>query len=968
MCFLRKLACVRLNHFNRCACLFTLLLCYNEAMDGLFEGQKDLMLIENKRLKAENNRLKEENKRLRRQVTNLSPTISLFDPPIESITQNSNTNKNSNPDQKTTLFLSLFKGRTDVFAKRWENLNKGTSGYIPVCANEWHIGICIKPKEKCSSCHNKDYVKYTEKTVNNHLSGKMIVGIYPLLSDDTCHFLVIDFDKSSWKKDVSAISQVCESYDIPYSVERSRSGNGAHIWFFFDDPLPAKIARKLGSALLTTVMINYYQLGFDSYDRFFPNQDTLPSGGFGNLIALPLQKLASTTGNTVFIDSTLVPYEDQWTYLATIKKISIKFIVDTIKKLNGSNELGLLYQDNTEEDKPWEQKKEPVFFDTQDLPKEVTITLSNMLYIPKKHLSSKAINHLMRFAAFKNPEFYKNQAMRLPTYNKPRIIHLAEDFEEYIGLPRGCLEDLQKFFESYQVETKINDELNSGKLIQTTFSGQLTDTQLEAGRALIQHDNGILAAGTAFGKTVIAAWIIGQKKVNTLILVHRQQLLDQWIDRLHQFLPETNIGFIGGGKYKPSGIIDVAILQSLNSNDTVNPLAKDYGMVIIDECHHVSAFSFEKVVKASSAKYLYGLSATPKRQDGHQPILFMRCGPIRYQVDALAQAIKRPFDHIVSPRFTPFKMPKNENDEKRSIQEIYTAITTHEARNNLIVHDVLEAYQEGRNSIVLADRVDHVKDLANRLGDKIDPVIVLSGGMNKKLRSQTKLKLSESNDQKPRVIVATGKYAGEGFDDSCLDTLFLVSPVAWQGTLQQYIGRLHRLYETKKEVRVYDYVDIHEAVLEKMYYKRIKAYKAAGYTIKAMDLRWKEIGVLFDLNTYLEPFYKDLNEAYDQILIVSPRLAKHKVEYMAKTLSPVVAKGIKVTITTSETDDLILAILTRSGLEVQSKDDLVQQYTIIDRSIIWYGSIQILGNNRPEETIMRLQNRDLALEIICQQE
>jgi superfamily II DNA or RNA helicase len=755
---------------------------------------------------------------------------------IETETEGKPLNNFSDTKNKIILFMSLFKGREDVYAKRWQN-KKGVSGYSPVCLNEWKPGVCAKPKIKCSKCTQKFYAQLNVNTVEEHLRGKSVIGIYPMCPDETCSFLTIDFDDDGWEKDVSAIRDVCRKFDIPIAVERSRSGNGSHVWFFFEDRVSAVLARKFGTTLLTYSMSKRHEISFKSYDRFFPNQDTMPKGGFGNLIALPLQMSARQNGNSVFVDEKFDPYADQWEFLAGIQRLSETNLTFLITRLCAGNELGTLKKDDVEVDKPWVTT--PVRLRKEDVPDKVKIVKSGMHYICKTGFSPKALNALKRLAAFRNPDFYKSQAMRMPTYNKPRVISCSDDLEKYLCLPRGCEDDVRNLLNEYNVGVNWIDETNHGKAIDVEFNGVLRGEQRSAVDELIRYEDGVLSATTAFGKTVVGASLIAERKVNTLILVHRQQLLSQWMTRLSEFLiineqlPElpkkrgrkrkqSLIGQLGAGKDRLSGVIDVAIMQSLNTAGEVKGCVKKYGMIIVDECHHIPAFSFEQILKKSNAKYVYGLTATPARQDGHHPIIFLHCGPIRFKVDAKKQAEKMPFDHYVIPRFSYFRIPAGKNEEELTIQETYTELIEDEIRNQLIVDDVVSCYENGRNSLILTERTAHVKSLTNKLRERIPDVIALVGSMGAKETRERFERISATPANKPLTLVATGKFVGEGFDEPRLDTLFLAMPISWKGTLQQYAGRLHRLYENKNEIRIYDYVDIQVRILEKMYGKRLR--------------------------------------------------------------------------------------------------------------------------------------------------
>jgi len=566
-------------------------------------------------------------------------------------------------------------------------------------------------------------------------------------------------------------------------------------------------------------MGKHHEIDFKTYDRLIPNQDTMPKGGFGNLIALPLQKEARNNGNSVFIDENFNEYSDQWQYLQSTQKYSLADIEKFIRELGGGDELGELRKES-EDEKPWEGKKPTTKLKKTDFPNEVRIVRANMLYIRKEGFSNSALNKLKRLAAFRNPEFYRAQAMRLPTFDKPRIVSCSDETEQYLCLPRGLESEIVNLINENNINIIFIDKYNKGNAIDVEFNGTLRDEQQIAIEKMLEHDNGVLSATTAFGKTVIGAKLIAECKVNTLILVHRTSLLSQWVERLSEFLiinetpvvqttpkgrksKEFLIGQIGGGNNSISGIIDVAVIQSLISSDEVKDLVKNYGMVILDECHHGSAFTFEQVLKTTNAKYVYGLTATPTRKDGHHPIIYMQCGAIRYSVDGKVQAEKRPFEHFIIPRFTRFKKASE------NIVELYNDIQNSEIRNELIIADVIDAVNAGRNPIILTERKEHVEILAERLKEKLPNVIALTGGKTKKQSDEVLMQVINIPEDEHFVLIATGKYIGEGFDMPRLDTLFLVMPISWKGTLQQYVGRLHRLYEGKKEVQVYDYVDIH---------------------------------------------------------------------------------------------------------------------------------------------------------------
>jgi superfamily II DNA or RNA helicase len=751
----------------------------------------------------------------------------------------------SSSDEKIALFRSLFRGREDVYPRRFESRKTGKSGYAPACANEWVRGICEKPRVKCAECPNRRFLPVTDEVIRWHLTGRddagqlFVAGVYPMLLDETCFFLAVDFDKSGWLEDSTAFIETCRRMDLSAALERSRSGRGGHVWLFFEEAVPAALARKLGSYILTETMERRPDIGFDSYDRFFPNQDTLPHGGFGNLVALPLQKQRRGDGNSVFLDDQGLPHSDQWAFLSTILRIRRGHLEDVVREADRRGRVLGVNLPLAEDDDPapWtappsrRRKELPV---AGDLPQSLDLVLGNEIYIGKADLAPGLRNRLLRVAAFQNPEFYKAQAMRLSTYDKPRIIGCAEEYSHHIGLPRGCLADVRQVLTDLNIRSVIRDERDNGRPLHPTFHGQLRPEQKLAADAMLKHETGVLSATTAFGKTVVAAWLIGQRKVNTLVLVHRRQLLDQWVERLAAFLdvPAKSIGRIGGGRNTSSGLLDVAVIQSLVRKGIVDDRVGDYGQVIVDECHHVSAHSFEQVVRRANARFVLGLSATVTRKDGHHPIIFMQCGPVRHRVDAKAQAAARPFVHMVLVRPTATQSVTNTSGDKRvEFQRFYQSLVEDESRNHVICDEIIQAVREGRSPLVLTERNEHLDRLEGGLAANVPHVVALRAGMGKRQRRAEADRLAAIPPEEGRVILATGKYIGEGFDDPRLDTLFLTLPVSWRGTIAQYVGRLHRLYDGKREVRVYDYVDLNVPMLARMFDRRCRGYEAVGYTI-----------------------------------------------------------------------------------------------------------------------------------------
>ncbi|GIN73172.1 helicase [Bacillus sp. J14TS2] len=703
--------------------------------------------------------------------------------------------KRSPLSEKTRLLRELFKGRNDVYALRWES-KSGEKGYKPA-RQKSHI--------KYDQTQNRKHLPLTDQVLVEHMKGKKTIGIYPLLKNETCMFLAIDFDKKEWKKDVLTFCETCKGLDIPYHVERSRSGNGAHIWIFFSSPISAKTARTLGMTLLKETAKNKAEFQLESFDRLFPNQDTMPDGGFGNLIALPLQKEPGQKGNSLFIDENFTPYPDQWLYLSTVRKMTkeeIDRVIYSKYRSLSDEESGLKY-----------------------ISKTIHITLKNGIFIKKAELPSTLLKEIIGIASFSNPQFYKAKQNRFSTKGIPRVIECVDEEHENLILPRGCFQDLLDLFNKHSIKMEITDEQYAGEIINVKFQGALSSQQDVAVKTLLEYQQGVLSATTGFGKTVLATSVIAERKVNTLVIVHRTQLMQQWVEKLAAFLkiPTTDIGQIGAGKKKITGFIDIATIQSLNYGDKLKSFITQYGQIIVDESHIISAVTFESVLKKIRPQYVLGLTATPKRKDGMHPIITMQCGPIRYQVDAKSQAQVRPFIHRLVPRKTNFQT------KKTNFKEVCEELILNAERNQQIFDDVLKSLEKGRSPIILTNRLLHLEILTKMFRGFAKNIIVLAGNMKKREQKKELEKLSEIPNHEERLIIATGNYIGEGFDDARLDTLFLTMPISWKGTLHQYVGRLHREYDSKQEVQVYDYVDVNIPTLQTMYKKRLKGYKSIGY-------------------------------------------------------------------------------------------------------------------------------------------
>ena len=739
------------------------------------------------------------------------------------------------PTAKVALFRSLFRGRTDVFPRLWVNDRTKRKGYAPACGNEWVRGACEKPRVPCGQCLHQAFTPVTDAVVLAHLQGRHVIGVYPLLTDDTSWFVAVDFDKSGWRDDVQAFRETCREAGVPVAIERSRSGNGAHAWIFFSDAVTGSAARDLACHLLTETMARRPQLGLASYDRLFPSQDTLPKGGFGNLIALPLQHGPRQEGKTVFLDDALEPIADQWTYLAGIARMTDSTVQAIVARAGRAGRVIGVRRAAPEDAEggaaPWEPAPDRAAVPRIPgrLPERVRATLAQRLFMEKAGLPPALVDHVQRLAAFQNPEFYKRQRLRLSTALTPRVIACAEDLGEYIALPRGCRADLEELLRTLGIPLEVEDRRTEGEAVSWRFQGELAPAQEAAASALLGHDTGIFVAPPGTGKTVLGAYLAARRGRSTLVLVHRRPLVDQWVAQLARFLgvDAKEVGRLGGSRRKLTGRLDVAMIQSLSRGTEINPVAGEYGHVIVDECHHVPAVSFERVMSAVRARFIVGLTATPHRRDGHHPILEMQLGPVRFAVDPRSRSSRPPFVSRLVVRETGFFPSDGRIPE--SIQDLYRLLATDPARNDLILDDVISSLEEGRSPLVLTERKDHLEFLREKLQRFARHLVVLQGGRTDRQQRETLARLASIPDTEERLVLATGRYIGEGFDDARLDTLFLTLPISWSGTVKQYAGRLQRLHGGKSEVRVVDYVDSQVGLLQKMFAKRLKTYRALGY-------------------------------------------------------------------------------------------------------------------------------------------
>lgn len=911
------------------------------------------------------------------------------------------------------MFFSMFWGRTDVYSKRTVKKSTGEVSYYTQCYNFWKNG-CPRisgSKIKCQDCDKRAYKKLEKQQIMAHLKGIAedatdVIGVYPLLEDDTCRFIVFDFDNhekdaekidfantdDSWKEEVDALREICLINGIDPLVERSRSGRGAHLWLFFQKKIEASLARKFGNALLKKGAESVNLKSFRFYDRMLPMQDHLPQGGIGNLIALPLQGQALKEGNSAFIDENWNAYPDQWQVLFSKPKLSKEFVEEKIKEWKiASFSESVEVNDITDSDgeKPWDKSKHFVKTDVEGI---LNITLSNGIYINTSNLKPRIQNRIREMAAFRNPAFYKNQAMGLSNFANARFIYLGSDEVGYIKIPRGLLDNIIDECDKAGIEYQIQDKRCYGTNIKVEFNGKLKESQVTAVEALVENETGILNAATAFGKTVVCCDVIAKKRVNTLILLQSSALLEQWESELEKFLiideepPEYEtatgrkkrrksvIGKLQGAHDSTTGIIDIAMVGSVCKKGEFHKRVKDYGLVIVDECHHAASDTIVEVLQEINAKYVYGVTATPCRSDGLEKINYMLLGAIRYKYTSKDRAKEQGIEHLVYPRFTRAVAPRFQQD-KMHPNEAYAIVRENEDRDNIIVNDVIKCVKEGRTPVILSKYVDHSRKLYERLLGHADKVFLLSGENSKKEHKMILRQMNQVKADESMILVATGKLIGEGFDYPRLDTLIMAIPVSWKSIVEQYAGRLNRDYEGKESVIIYDYVDSHISMFEKMYYKRLKAYKQIGYDVSAgVDIEKQEASSIYDIDNYAEVYKRDLLEASSNIIISSPVISGPKVDELTELLKEKQQSGIRISIVTWKPDMYgfgdseywmeLQERMRRNGFEMNLVEDYCQHYCIIDKEIVWYGSMNFLGKEDSEDNLMRVSSKEIASELL----
>lgn len=958
--------------------------------------------------------LQDENKRLKMQLEKANIAYESENPFEEKI----ETNEDYDPDQGERIlskyitedlvnkYFAMFWGRTDVYAKR------GTKGgYFPQCNNRWKDRICPKQrgeKINCEVCEHREWTKLEPRKIIEHLLGNRedgadVLGIYPLLPDGTCRFLVFDFDNhekgaektdfantnEEWHEEVDALRRICESNGITPLVERSRSGRGAHVWIFFKKPVPAALARNFGFLLLDKGSASINLKSFHYYDRMYPSQDVASS--IGNLIALPLQGQALKSGNSAFVDKNWNAYPDQWDILLNhTEKLSLEDIEEHMKKWQTelAEKKGIVSLEALQSrPKPWKKKDG---FIKSDVIGKMYIVLGDGIYVDTLNLMPRLQNQIRSMAAFDNPIFYKNKRLGYSNYYNFSAIYMGKDIDGYIRIPRGLRDNLCTSCKEAGIEYEIVDHREKGRPIRVTFNGDLKTQQDLAAQRLLAFDHGVLSAATAFGKTVVCSYLIAERKVNTLILLQSKELLEQWVDELNKFLiideeppiyktksgrekrRDSVIGILHGNKNTLTGIIDVAMIGSIYSKGKFNEFINSYGMVLMDECHHCGSNTSIKVMQKVNARYIYGVSATPKRGDQLEKIIFMLLGPIRHSYTAKERAVEQGIGHYVYPRYTRVI---NTNESKIDINGAYALISMNSARNEMILEDTRTCVKEGRTPVILTRYKEQAKYLYDHLQGEADYVFILYGDNSDKENREVRRRLKEVPRDQSMILVATGQKIGEGFDYPRLDTLMLAAPVSFSSRLEQYIGRLNRDYDGKTEVIVYDYVDSHIRDFDNMYAKRLRTYKRTGFQLITNSVLSKQTAnAIYDSGNYMDIFERDIVEAQKRILVSSPELTQDKVERFIYLVKLRQEYGIDVTVITTEPQNLsygspefcqrLMKEMQENGIRVIAKDEVIEHFAIIDDDLVWHGGMNLLGREDAWDNLIRIKSVSVAAELM----
>ena len=902
-------------------------------------------------------------------------------------------------------FLGRFWGRLDVYAKRGRN-----GGYYPQCENRWN-SVCPKQqnaKADCDSCQYRKWETLPLWRIVNHLKGLKedgsdAIGIYPLFPEDnTCRFLVFDFDNHEkgaekadfantdeiWKDEVNALRRICKKYDVPALVERSRSGRGAHIWIFFRQRIPAVLARNFGLTLLDRGAISINLTTFRFYDRMYPSRDVANS--LGNLIALPLQGQALKHGNSAFVDESWNAYADQMDILLQTPSITMEQIHQYMTAWNmemtGQALINpaVFRQDRL---KPW-KRNDRLF--ASDVTGIMHFVLADGLYVDALNLNPHIQNQIRCMATIDNPQYFQNLRSGRSNYYHFSTIYMGKDTEGYIRVPRGLFEKIRSKCEDSGIAFDIEDNRQTGRPIRVEFSGSLKPQQQIAAESMLQSENGILSSATGSGKTVMCSYLIARRKVNTLILVNSVDLIDQWVDRLKEFLTideplpvyqtpkgktkmrESVIGTLSGGIDKTGGIIDIAMIGSAYHQGDFFDRIDSYGMVIMDECHHAASSQAQAVLNRINCKYVYGVSATVIRSDKLEPINYMLLGPVRHEYTAKEHAFEQGISLYVRPRFTRVVILDNHDKQFHKAMDL---ICESPDRNEQIIQDIINGVHEGRTPVILTGRKRHARTLYDLLQGQADHVFLMYGDQTAKENQKVRKEMLNVSTEESMILIATGQKLGEGFDCPRLDTLMLVTPVKFDGRLTQYAGRLSRQYPGKTDVIVYDYVDTHIGIFDSQYRNRLTAYKRMGYQIQSGDIPERQfVNAIYDRRNYTEAFEQDLILAEREIVIASPGLIRGKVERLLNLVRLRIEQGVSVTVITIEPEEArygdaaeyryLIEQMVLNGITVRTTGVDTEHFAIFDRKLIWHGGMNLLGQEDAWDNLIRVESHQAAAELL----
>ena len=921
------------------------------------------------------------------------------------------------------LFRSIFRGREEFYAKRTKYQT-----YTRPCWNRYdQNGLCPKQNDSrfpCKECRHKNFKVLDDRTIFNHLTGKMedgsdVIGVYPITSRNTCWFIVFDFDDKNHAKlyentarnetltgkdlsfwdEVSCLAEICERFTVPYLLERSRSGYGAHLWIFFDCEISCADARRFGNSLLSQGMNSVNVTSFRTYDRMMPMQDALEDNQAGNLIALPLQGRALHFGNSAFVNKKQQVYPNQWNVLRNLKRLSKDTLYHYLNKWDKEDPYGsstFLSEPEDDLTRPWDIDRD--LLHKEDAEAEVEVVLANGIYIRKDQLAARLQNQIRRLALYRNPEYFKakHRNNELSNLKNPYFVYCGKDIEQYINLPRGCTDALLKALNQAGINISLKDKRSKGKTLDVTFNGVLKENQAAAIGTLRKESCGIISAATAFGKTVVGAALIAERKTSTLVLVNRSEILEGWYETLNDFitisepLPEYTtptgrikkrascIGRYGNTRKELNGLIDIAMVQSLVNNGEVKPeftsILKKYGMVIVDECHHVAGDEYQEILNTVMAQYVYGFTATPKRYDSQDKKMYFQLGDIRFRFSAKDRSLEQNIDHLINPRFTPFTGGINNSNDYNKMLDL---ISTDEIRNQLIVRDVMQCITDGRTPMILTKRVAHAQTLCDLLSGKADYVFNIAGKHSaKEIRAMTEQRRNVS-DNESVILISTGSKAGEGFNYPRLDTLMLAAPVSWEGSIEQYAGRLNRDYPGKKNVIIFDYVDSNIPMFERMYRKRLSTYRQIGFEVcSALKEGQFTKSTIFNGVNFREEFMDDIRTAKRNAVIFSPYLSHQVLNDFMKQTEETLRQGTVIQIITlspekmepeySDGQKRKIMLLRRNGFIVSTTDNMKFDcdYAIIDQAIVWYGNLNILARSDEDNDIIRFTDSSAASSLL----